>query len=164
MSMKIVFTCPVCGCHDLMQIQQAVHRMPIEVTCSHEGEWSSEVVGAVQELKGRTLGYRCAHCRYPDVPNHEDAGGFYWQTLNQAADAGALRRLAERTPPPAIFIICYPNGKTRQVTQIPPHSGLLSVEERQEILATHSAPFGSVLLMEGDSIWSHSFNSSFQTV
>ncbi len=148
---KIIFTCPVCGSHDLMQIQQAVHRVCIDLTRGKDGGWLPAAMGEVQELKGRTLGFRCAQCRYPDVPNHEDADGFYWQTLNQVAAAGVLQdSAASSAPVDMTCIICQPDGKTRRITQTLPHCGTLSVTERQTILDAHGAPAGSVLLVEGE--------------
>lgn len=151
MDTKIIFTCPVCGSHELMQIQQAVHRAPIGLTRRNDGEWLYESEGSVQELKGRTLGFRCGRCRYPDVPNHEDSDGFYWQTLNHVASAGVLRDASSPSAPVNVTcIICQPDGKTRRITQALPHCGTLTVSERQTILAAHGAPEGAVLLVEGE--------------
>ncbi len=97
MPTNIIFTCPVCAGHELQQIQQAVHRIPITLHRSKNGEYTATTIGSVQELKGRILGYRCAHCRYPDVPNHEDADGFYWQSIDDITAAGALTT-QENTP------------------------------------------------------------------
>ena len=151
MATKIIFTCPACGGHELMQIQQAVHRIPIDLQRTADGEWEALPVGSTQELKGRTLGYRCARCRYPDVPNHEDSDGFYWQTPEQIATSGALTGFApQQAASISAFTICQPDGTTRCITLTPPHPGTLTVPERAAILAAHHAPAGSVLLMEGE--------------
>ena len=145
---KIIFTCPVCGSHELMQIQQAVHRVRIDLARNKDGGWLSVSMGEGQEIKGHTLGFRCARCRYPDVPNHEDSDGFYWQTLDHVAAAGVLNDFA--APLTVKCIICQPDGRIRYITQVPPHGGSLSVAERQAILTAHGAPRGSVLLLESE--------------
>lgn len=151
MATKIIFTCPVCGSHELMQIQQAVHRVHISLARGEGGMWQTNTVGEVQELTGRILGYRCAQCRYPDVPNHEDNDGFYWQTLQQIDEAKVLHApLSPVTPEPITCIICQPDGCAQHIRLIPPHGGTLSLSERQEILTAHNAPSGSVLLVEDE--------------
>lgn len=148
MATNIIFTCPICGGHSLMQIQQAVHRTPISLARSADGEWSTAPTDRTQELRGRVLGYRCSQCRYPDVPNHEDADGFYWQTPEQILAAGVLSTPVGDLP--AVFTICQADGTTRRITHTPPHPGTLSIAERATILAAHHAPVGSVLLMQGE--------------
>ncbi len=151
MSTNIIFTCPACAGHELMQIQQAVHRIPVSLLLSENGDYVANPIGRVQELKGRILGYRCAHCRYPDGPNHEDADGFYWQSIGDITAAGALT--SPDSPcilPPVSSIICQPDGSTRRISHSPSHPGPLSVAERAAILSAHHAPTGSVLLMHGE--------------
>ena len=147
MATSIIFACPACGNHELMRIEQAVLRTPVALSSGTDTPWVALPSGPVQELKGRTLGYRCARCRYPDVPNHEDADGFYWQSLEQVAAAGVLSLPeSEGAQPARVFMICQPDGITRRITHVPPHSGLLSITERAAILSAHGAPAGSVLL------------------
>ena len=98
--MNIIFTCPVCGSHELLCIQQAVHRTPISIMRTDSGEWSSTPNGSIQELYGSTLGYRCAHCRYPDVPNHDTNSGLHWRTLDHVAAAGVLSSPVETSITP----------------------------------------------------------------
>ena len=148
MNTRIIFTCPACGSHELMRIQQAVHRTPITIMRADNGEWSSLPVGSIQELHGSTLGYRCAHCRYPDVPNHDTNDGFHWQTLDHVAAAGVLSSPGDVSQPTISATICQPDGTTRRITITPPHPGTLTVSERAAILAAHQAPAGSVLLAE----------------
>lgn len=148
MDTEVVFTCPSCGCHDLMSIQQVVHRTPIAIMRTDSGEWSGVPCGSIQELYGSTLGYRCASCRYPDVPNHDTNGGFYWQTLDHVASVGVLSTPGDAPLPAITATICQPDGATRRITFTPPHPGILSVPERAAILAAHHAAAGSVLLVE----------------
>lgn len=151
MTTNIIFTCPACGSHELMSIQQAVHRTPITLMRTAGGEWSGIPSGSIQELHGCTLGYRCASCRYPDVPNHEDADGFYWQTLDAVSAAGVLSKLDDSS---ALlhgrFTICQPDGTTLRITHAAPHAGALSIAERAAIQKAHDAPAGSVLLSDSE--------------
>lgn len=150
MATNIIFTCPACGSHELMSIQQAVHRTPITLMREASGEWSSLPSGSIQELHGSTLGYRCARCRYPDVPNHDTQGGFHWQTLDHVAAAGVLSTPENEPLPARDATICQPDGTTRSITLTPPHPGSLTIPERAAILAAHHAPAGSVLLVAGE--------------
>lgn len=150
MTTNITFTCPVCGSHELMSIQQVVHRTPITLVRTAGGEWSAIPSGSIQELRGSTLGYRCASCRYPDIPNHDTNGGFHWQTLDHVAAAGVLSTPGDAPLPNISATICQPDGITRRITLTPPHVGTLTIHERAAILAAHHAPAGSVLLMEGE--------------
>lgn len=150
MTTNIIFTCPACGSHELMSIQQAVHRTPITLMRTAGGEWSGIPSGSIQELRGSTLGYRCASCRYPDIPNHDTNGGFHWQTLDHVAAAGVLSTPGDAPLPSITATICQPDGTTRRITLTPPHPGTLTVPERSAILAAHHAPAGSVLLVEGE--------------
>ena len=106
MDTEVVFTCPSCGCHELMSIQLAVHRTPVSVRQTKNGGWAAAPCGNTQELLGSTLGYRCARCRYPDVPNHDDFNGFYWQRMEQIAAVGALDCAAFSEPSRIVSIIC----------------------------------------------------------
>jgi hypothetical protein len=133
-----------------MRIQQAVHRTPITIMRADNGEWSSLPGGSIQELHGSTLGYRCANCRYPDVPNHDTNDGFHWQTLDHVAAAGVLSSPEDVSQPTITATICQPDGTTRRITLTPPHPGTLTIHERAVILAAHHAPAGSVLLAEGE--------------
>ena len=133
-----------------MRIQQAVHRTPITIMRADNGEWSSLPGGSIQELHGSTLGYRCANCRYPDVPNHDTNDGFHWQTLDHVAAAGVLSTPGDAPLPARTATICQPDGTTRRITITPPHPGTLTIHERAAILAAHHAPAGSVLLAEGE--------------
>ena len=133
-----------------MRIQQAVHRTPITIMRADNGEWSSLPGGSIQELHGSTLGYRCANCRYPDVPNHDTNDGFHWQTLDHVAAAGVLSTPGDAPLPAISATICQPDGTTRSITLTPPHPGILTVPERAAILAAHHAPAGSVLLVDGE--------------
>ena len=110
MDTEVVFTCPSCGCHELMSIQQAVHRTPVSIHQRENGGWSAVPHGNTQELHGSTLGYRCARCRYPDVPNHDDFNGFYWQRMEQIAAVGALACPDFPQPSHIASIICHPDG------------------------------------------------------
>ena len=134
-----------------MKIQQAVHRIPIRLGYSESGEWCAAPAGSVQELTGRVLGYRCAHCRYPDVPNHEDSDGFYWQSLDAVNAAGVLQTAGKHSASvPCGFTICQPDGTTRRIMHTASRSGDLTIEERAAILQAHGAPVGSVLLRDSE--------------
>ena len=95
MAAKILFTCPVCGGHELMLIQRAVHRDLISLLKTEDGKWVIKRDGPGQELTGEVSGYRCSSCRYPDVPNHDDSEGFYWQTLEHVEAAGVLTQCGD---------------------------------------------------------------------
>ena len=110
MDTEVVFTCPSCGCHELMSIQQAVHRTPVSVRQTVNGGWITVPRGDTEELHGSTLGYRCARCRYPDVPNHDDFNGFYWQRMEQVAAVGALASFALPQSSHIVSIICRTDG------------------------------------------------------
>lgn len=82
-----------------MQIQQAVHRDSINLWRTAGGKWEVKCEGQGQELAGEVSGYRCAQCRYPDVPNHDDSEGFYWKTLEHVDAAGTLTRCGKSQSP-----------------------------------------------------------------
>ena len=62
------------------------------------GELVPHSAGIVEELQGDVLGYRCSRCRYPDIRNHDNNGGFNWLTPEDIRAAGCLDIPTETEP------------------------------------------------------------------
>ena len=146
--MYITFTCPNCGGHQLQQLQQAIHRTEVHVSASTSGKLMPTPCGVVEELRGAVLGYRCRTCRYPDRQNHEQDGGFYWNTLEQVHTAGCLI-ISETCTTPQRCMICHEDGCMEPIIVESDHPGSLSTTERSKIL-TERGKRGAILLCETD--------------
>ncbi len=164
MDIEVVFTCPSCGCHELMIIQQVVHRTPVSLQQTENRGWTVVPRGNTQELHGSTLGYRCSRCRYPDVPNHDDFNGFYWQRPEQIAVVGAVSFPVSSCIPHEDGIICHPDGTTRRIMLRREGNKQLTITERSRILAEYDAPEGSILLAEEELRKAQSGRNNFPVV
>lgn len=145
--MIISFTCPHCGGHQLHQIRQAIHRAEVKLTTTQSGQVQATPIGVVEELRGPILGYRCRSCRYPDIQNHEESGGFFWPTPESVHAAGCLI-ITDTHPEPRRCMICHKDGKMEPLL-VESAAPTLSATERHKLLARRNIK-GAVLLCESD--------------
>ena len=146
--MTISFLCPNCGGHQLQEIRQAVHRAEVRVTSSPTGQLIATPVGAVEELRGPIMGYRCRKCRYPDRQNHDESGGFFWPTPEAVHAAGCLSITTEQSVPHRCMI-CHKDGSMEPLLIAAGHPGSLTAAERSKILSRRGLR-GAVILCESD--------------
>ncbi len=146
--MTITFTCPHCGGHQLQQLRQAIHRTEVKITTALNGQLVDTPIGVVEELRGPVLGYRCRECRYPDIQNHDENGGFFWNTPDDVHAAGCLAISSEHHSPHRCMI-CLKDGTMEPVVVKSSPSGTLSPKERNIILTRRGVREG-VLLCETD--------------
>jgi hypothetical protein len=146
--MIISFLCPHCGGHQLQEIRQAIHRAEVRVTGTPGGQLVATPVGAVEELRGPILGYRCRNCRYPDIQNHEEKGGFFWPTPAEVHAAGCLTITTEQTTPHRCMI-CHKDGRMEPLLVAATSSGPLTAAERSKIISRRGLR-GAILLCETD--------------
>lgn len=146
--MIITFTCPHCGGHQLQQIRQAIHRSEVKLTTANNGELQATPLGVVEELRGPVLGYRCKNCRYPDIKNHEEKGGFYWGSPAEVHQAGCIT-IAEQGSTPHRCMICHKDGRMEPLLVESNQGGTLSSAQRIKILARRGNK-GAVLICESD--------------
>lgn len=146
--MIITFTCPNCGSHQLQQIRQTIQRTEVKVTTTSGGELKTSPIGVVEELRGPVLGYRCRSCRYPDIRNHEDKSGFYWQKPEDVHEAGCLV-ITDGVNTPQRCMICYADGTVEPILYDGNGKATLTAEERSRILEARGAT-NAVLISEAD--------------
>ena len=144
--MIITFTCPNCGCQQLTQIRQTIHRAEVKLSTGPSGEMVATPVGVDEKLPGPILGYRCSRCRYPDNQNHDESGGFFWNELAQVQAAGVCDS-TDKVLKLHHCMICHGNGRTQPL--VVKSAGSLSLRQRQQVLSKHGVTHG-VLLCEGD--------------
>ncbi|MDO5470220.1 MAG: hypothetical protein Q4F38_02870 [Akkermansia sp.] len=145
--MIISFSCPHCGCHQLHQIRQALHRAEVRITTTTSGQLVPTPIGVVEELRGPILGYRCRKCRYPDNQNHEEGGGFYWPTPEAVHRAGCLTITTDGATVHRCMI-CHKDGTMEPLIVESDSPGTLSPEQRSKILTRRGVR--GVLLSESD--------------
>lgn len=146
--MFITFTCPHCHGHRLQQIKQAIHRAEVNVTTASDGRLTAKPMGVIEELNGPVLGYRCRDCRYPDIRNHEDNGGFYWQTIEDV-HAAACITIEEGVQHTQRCMICMADGKMEPILIGVNSEGPLSHKQRVKILEERNLK-NAVLICESD--------------
>ena len=147
---NITFTCPNCGRHQLMRIEQAIHRCLLRFSADDKGSVSAQHLGRTDELHGEVLGYRCQHCRYPDNRNVNDGPDFLWTTLEDVQADGALELSDQPPPEPHHCMICHPDGRLEPLVVETKRHGKLTQAQRRTILAARNAPQGCILLCEQD--------------
>lgn len=147
---NITFTCPNCGRHQLMRIEQAIHRCLLRFSADDKGSVSAQPLGRTDELHGEVLGYRCQHCRYPDNRNVNDGPDFLWTTLEDVQADGALELSDQPPPEPRHCMICHPDGRLEPLVVETKRTGRLTQAQRRAILAARNAPQGCILLCEQD--------------
>ena len=147
---SIHFTCPQCGGHQLMLVEQALHRYVIQsLEISSEGRVTVAQKTLVDDLCGDPLGYRCADCRYPDAKNHESADNFSWLGLEDVQTSGAITTKSSKGLNKQKCMICLPDGTMTPVLACTMHSQALTLEERQRVLSLSQITQG-VLICQSD--------------
>ena len=147
---NVSFTCPNCGRHQLMRLEQAIHRNPLQLAADDQGNVYAEPAGRADELQGAVLGYRCMHCRYPDHQNTEEGPEFQWQTLDDVLSAGAVETGDQAPPEPRHCMVCHPDGRLEPLVVEIARAGRLTPAQRRAALAARNAPQGCILICEKD--------------
>ena len=147
---NVSFTCPNCGRHQLMRLEQAIHRSPLRLAVDDKDNVFCEPLGRADELQGEVLGYRCMHCRYPDHQNTDEGPEFQWATLDDVLGAGAVELGGREPAAPHHCMVCHPDGRLEPLVVETARAGRLTPAQRRAVLAARNAPQGCILLCEKD--------------
>ncbi len=150
MKHDIQFTCPKCGSHRLMLIEEAMHRSLVhELNLDAQGRLRIEERELTDDWKGAQLGFRCAECRHPDSPGAEGAESFLWPTLEDVCNSGAIYCPQKANAVVHKCMICFPDGRMDPVQVEVHHSATLNERERRIVLEREQAP-GAILITLSD--------------
>ena len=147
---NVSFTCPNCGRHQLMRIEQAIHRCMLRLAADDKRGVHAEPLDRADELQGEVLGYRCMHCRYPDNRNTEEGPDFRWKTLEDVFCAGAVELSDQAPPEPKHCMVCHSDGRLEPLVVETARAGRLTPAQRLAVLTACNAPRGCILLCERD--------------
>ncbi len=150
MKPHIQFTCPKCGNHHLMLVEEAMHRSHIRsLQMDEHGRLSVSESTLTDDWSGATLGFRCAECRHPDSAGQGGMESFLWPTLEDVRNSGAIHCPEQ---PDAIVhkcMICFPDGRMEPVQVEVHHTAALNERERRIVLEREQA-HGAILITLAD--------------